>query len=346
MVQRSWLPHDDQGDSVLSEDAARILAEYEDHLRWEKDRSPETVRAYMADIEDLLLYAQRHAAQDHAAGAAGSAERQIWKQIDLETLREWLAGLHSRRLARSTLRRKASSVRGFFAWAEAAGHRSDDPTVRLASPGSPGSLPGVLSTQQIEQVLAQAAEDLTAGQKPDSRIRHIRALRTRAVIELLYSSGLRISELCGLDLPDIDRSRRTVRVTGKGRKQRSVPVGAPAVEALDAWIREGRSTWLKTAGGASAQGQHAVFIGPRGRRADPRQIREDLNRLLERSTDGGASGAHLLRHTAATHLLEGGADIRVVQEILGHQSLATTQIYTHVSVDRLASSYRSAHPRA
>ena len=309
--------------SALS--AEEALGQFEQHLRWERHRSPQTVRAYLSDVRDLFA-------------ALGGIEDVVWEQITLDDLRFWLAGLHRRGLSRRTLQRRTSSIRGFFSWAEATGRLDRDPSARLVVPKGGSALPGVLDAQQIQAVLEQArAQTQTEAGAPAP----VRALRTRAVVELLYSSGLRIAELCGLDLPDVDRARLTVTVTGKGGRQRTVPVGRPALAALDEWIERGRPAWS-----AETPEHAAVFIGPRGARAGARQLREDLNRLLHSSTDAAVSGAHVLRHTAATHLLDGGADIRAVQELLGHRSLATTQIYTHISVDRLAEGYRGAHPRA
>ena len=310
----------------LGREFAGALARFEGYLRYERSRSEETVRAYRSDLTDLFRTAQD-------AGRTGP------QQITLEDLRGWLAGYFERSAARTTMARRASGARSFFRWAENEGIVSGNPAAQLRSPRGGQTLPKVLSHADIEAVLAEI-ERRRKEQPGDPRM-----LRTRAVAELLYSAGLRISELCGLDLGDVSRERRTVTVTGKGNKQRTVPIGAPALAALEAWVRGGRPAWFHS-GGARGAVQPAVFIGPRGGRADQRQLREDLNGILSAATTQGASGAHVFRHTAATHMVEGGADIRAVQEMLGHSTLATTQVYTHVSVDRRARSYRSAHPRA
>ena len=166
------------------------------------------------------------------------------------------------------------------------------------------------------------------------------ALRNRAMLELLYATGVRVGELAGLDIDDLDPDRRTLRVLGKGNKERTVPYGLPAALAVDDWLRRGRPALV------AADSGPALFLGARGKRVDQRQVRSVVKGLLDRLGDTSATGPHALRHSAATHLLDGGADLRAVQEILGHSSLATTQIYTHVSVDRLRQSYQQAHPRA
>ena len=166
------------------------------------------------------------------------------------------------------------------------------------------------------------------------------ALRDTAIVELLYATGIRVSELCGLDLGDLDEERRTVRVLGKGNRERTVPAGIPAVKAVAAWTRSGRPALVTPGSG------HALFLGARGRRLDPRTARRVVHACLAAVPGTPDSGPHGLRHAAATHLLEGGADLRSVQEILGHASLTSTQIYTHVSIERLQSAYRQAHPRA
>ena len=227
--------------------------------------------------------------------------------IDASLIREWFGSLHLRRAARSTVARRGSTLRTFFSWAQ-------------------------------EEELVQA--NPTRGMSTPKRESHL--LRLEAVVEVLYASGMRISELTGLDLQSIDRVNKTVRVLGKGNKERVVPLGTPALKALNRWVSKGRPQWIPE----ESSGVTALFIGPRGGRANARQIREDLTRLLRTVENTQASGAHVLRHSAATHLVDGGADIRSVQELLGHSSLATTQIYTHVSMRRLAETYARAHPRA
>ncbi len=206
----------------------------------------------------------------------------------------------------------------------------------MSTPKRDRHLPAVLSQEQMSSVLDTVA--LRYRENPQD----IRMLRLWAVLEVLYSSGMRISELTGLNLSSIDRANKTVRVIGKGNKERVVPLGTPAMKVLSQWVKIGRPYW-KAKGSRDVT---ALFIGPRGKRANPRQIREDISRILRTLENTEVSGAHVLRHSAATHLVDGGADIRTVQELLGHASLSTTQIYTHVSMKRLADTYTRAHPRA
>ncbi len=206
----------------------------------------------------------------------------------------------------------------------------------MSTPKRDRHLPAVLSQEQMSSVLDTVA--LRCRENPQD----IRMLRLWAVLEVLYSSGMRISELTGLNLSSIDRANKTVRVIGKGNKERIVPLGTPAMKVLSRWVKIGRPYWIAK----GSRDVTALFIGPRGKRANPRQIREDISRILRTLEDTEVSGAHVLRHSAATHLVDGGADIRTVQELLGHASLSTTQIYTHVSMKRLADTYTRAHPRA
>ena len=289
------------------------------HLLRERDRSEHTIRAYTGDVRGCLEWC----AQDGAGELA---------DVTLARLREWLGTLASGGAARATLSRRSTAVRSFFAWAQRTGRVEVDPALRLASPKRQRTLPDVLTREGASAVLDVA----TVAADDDDPIHQ----RNRAVLELLYATGIRVSELTGLDVDDVDRSRRVVRVLGKGRKERVVPYGAPAEEALGEWLHRGRPQVATETSGP------ALFLGRRGRRVDPRQVREVVHSLLAHVPDAPDLGPHGLRHSAATHLLEGGADLRMVQELLGHSSLATTQIYTHVSLDRLRDSYRQAHPRA
>jgi len=207
-----------------------------------------------------------------------------------------------------------------------------DPSLRLVAPRPEKTLPGVLKQDEIS-----AALDVAAIVADDQDAIH---LRDRAMLELLYASGIRVGELVGLDIDDVDFGTNLVRVMGKGAKERTVPFGGPAATALQGWLRLGRAQVVTSGSGP------AMFLGRRGGRVDPRQVRSAVHQLLQRVPDAPDVGPHGLRHSAATHLLEGGADLRAVQELLGHASLATTQIYTHVSVERLKRSYQQAHPRA
>jgi integrase/recombinase XerC len=285
------------------------------HLAAERNRSAHTVRAYVTDVVSLL---------DHAArmGATRVGE------VDLTTLRSWLARLRTKGAARTTLARRAAAARTFTAWAHREGLLPLDIGQRLASPKPHRDLPMVLRADQAERLVTAA----------DSRPDPI-GLRDRLVLELLYATGIRVSELCGLDLADVDRGRRVVRVLGKGAKERSVPYGVPAERAIGAWLRHGRPAVAGTRSG------NALLLGGRGGRLHATAARRIVDEAARRLGLPHTS-PHGLRHSAATHLLEGGADLRSVQELLGHASLSSTQIYTHVSVERLRAAYEQAHPRA
>lgn len=297
---------------------AELTDGFERYLRLERGRSAHTVRAYLTDLRQLESYLLDR----------GLTE---WGQVGLAELRGWLAHLDASGAARSTVSRRAASARAFFAWSSRTERLASDPAVRLLSPKRINSLPAVLKQQQAQELLAVA--EVAAD---DAAPTH---LRDRAMLELLYASGIRVGELVAVDLDDLDRDARIVRVTGKGDKQRVVPYGAPAADAIDHWLARGRPQLSK---GSTA----ALFLGARGSRIDPRTVRRSLDAVLAHLPDTPQVGPHGLRHSAATHLLEGGADLRTVQELLGHASLSTTQIYTHVSVERLRSSYAKAHPRA
>ncbi|MBT2595676.1 tyrosine recombinase XerC [Arthrobacter sp. ISL-72] len=290
------------------------------YLEGERARSLHTVRAYLSDVQSLLA----------AAAADGITDLD---GLDLATLRRWLGGQSETGMSRSTLARRAATARSFTAWAVREELLEADPALRLKAPKREKSLPGVLHQQQVVRVLDGLA---AAAEEEGGAL----ALRNRAMVELLYATGVRVGELAGLDVDDLDPDRRTLRVVGKGNKERTVPYGLPAAVAVDDWLRRGRP--LLAADGSGP----ALFLGVRGRRVDQRQVRAVVKDLLDALGDTAATGPHALRHSAATHLLDGGADLRAVQEILGHSSLATTQIYTHVSVDRLRRSYQQAHPRA
>ena len=296
---------------------ADALANFERHLALERNRSPHTVRAYTSDVKGLLAFAS-------ARGCLELAD------IDLALLRDWLGEQHQAGHSRSTIARRAASVRAFTAWCERRGLIATDPSRRLKSPRVPHRLPTVLDAAQARQLM-DAAQAAAAEEDPV-------AARDHALVELLYGTGMRVSELCQLDLQDVSWQSRTVRVMGKGRKERVVPYGVPAERALVTWIRVRESLVLPTS-------PVAVFLGARGGRLDPRTARAVVGQLA-RSAQLPSLAPHALRHSAATHVLEGGADLRAVQELLGHASLATTQRYTHVSVERLRAAFDQAHPRA
>ncbi len=306
-------------DAALPPALADALEGFTRHLRSERGLSVHSVRAYRGDVTTLLEHARRMGRDEPAA-------------LDLLVLRSWLAGQASRGMARTTLARRAAAARGFTAWAAREGLVATDPGALLATPRTGRTLPGVLRRDEADALLHVAG--LAADDDSPTAVRDL------AVLELLYASGIRVGELCGLDLDDVDRARRVVRVLGKGAKERTVPVGLPALRAVERWQAEGRPRLLGPGSGA------ALFLGSRGGRIDPRTVRRVVHDLLAHVPGAPDLGPHGLRHSAATHLLEGGADLRSVQELLGHATLATTQIYTHVSVDRLKATYDQAHPRA
>jgi integrase/recombinase XerC len=287
------------------------------YLSAERGFSEHTIRAYRGDLTNLVAFAESTGIE--------SAE-----QIDLELLRGWLWRQSQDGLAKSTLARRSAAARALTQWLARSGETPTDAAARLKSPKSDSHLPRVLTREQIDTILARLAARAATNDPL--------AVRDLAIIELLYASALRVSEVAGLDLGDVDLDRLTVLVTGKGSKQRVVPFGVPAKDALAAWLH------VRHALEQSASS--AYFLGVRGGRIGSRAIYDLVASLLHAIPGSGPAGPHALRHTAATHLLDGGADLRAVQELLGHASLGTTQIYTHVSTERLKESYRLAHPRA
>jgi integrase/recombinase XerC len=311
-------PDDVSGNRTWPEGFAALLADYERHLTAERDLSTHSVRAYLGDVADLLEHLIRLGHDD-------------LEGLDIRGLRSWLAKQQGLGKARSTMSRRATAARVFTAWAQRTGRISTDPGALLASPRPHKTLPGVLGQADTRAVLDAAAVAADDGSPV--------GLRDLAIMELLYATGIRVGELCALDVDDIDTSRRVVRVFGKGRKERAVPYGVPAGEALKRWLDEARPQVARHGSGP------AVFLGARGGRNDQRAVRRLVHERIG-VVDAPDLSPHGLRHTAATHLLEGGADLRSVQELLGHASLATTQIYTHISTDRLRRAYEQAHPRA
>ena len=297
---------------------AQLVERFIAHLAAAKGYSPNTQRAYRNDLFDLCQHLQ-HLGRSHT------------EQVDLDDIRDWLYRISEAGAAKTTIARKSASVRAFTAWWERQGLHSQDLGLRLRTPKTARTLPKVVTREALAEVFAilQAGVATGAPQK----------LLESLVIELLYASGMRVSELVGLNLEDIDAGRRLLRVTGKGNKQRMVPFGAPAAHALELWLLKGRSEWAGESSGS------ALLLSSTGRRLNVRAVYSIVSGLLSQ-TPVGAAGPHALRHTAATHLLDGGADLRAVQEMLGHASLGTTQIYTHVSVERLKQGYQGAHPRA
>ena len=277
-------------------------------------RSQNTVRGYRADLAQL----------------AGCAD--TFADFTLDALRAWLAQAVQEGKSRSTLARRTAAVRAFSTWAYKQGYLAEDAAARLVTPKVNRPLPTVLRPDTAEAVMAERAPERggEGGSRPE-------ALRDLAMLELLYATGMRVGELTGLNIADVDLARGLARVTGKGNKQRVVPFGSEATIALSEWLEFGRAEIAKV--------DDAMFVGTRGGRIDQRQVRRVVERAGQRAGVADIS-PHTLRHTAATHMLEGGADLRVVQEMLGHSSLQTTQIYTHVSAQRLKNVYDQAHPRA
>jgi len=306
-------------DEDLPEPFVRVLGDYERHLVLERNLARHTVTAYSGDIAGLLDHAHRLGLGDVA-------------DLDLRTLRSWLAKQQTMGRSRTTLARRATAARVFTAWLARTGRIPSDVGSALGSPKPHQTLPSVLRVDEARELIAAA----TALADDGSPV----GLRDVAMLELLYATGMRVGELCGLDIDDIDRDRNVVRVFGKGRKERTVPFGQPAAAAVDAWLVRGRGQLARTGSGA------ALFLGARGGRIDQRAVRTLVHRRIAEVPGAPDLGPHGLRHTAATHLLEGGADLRSVQELLGHASLATTQRYTHVTTDRLRRAYQQAHPRA
>lgn len=300
-----------------------MIGEFVEHLTGERGLSAHTVRAYTGDLTNLFGHLRRV-----GEGRPG--------EVSLADLRTWLANQHATGADRATLQRRAAGARSFFAWAARTGRLPADPGAALRSPKVDRRLPSTVEAGQARQMLDGLAARVDEAGDPAALASRRRDL---AIVEVLYASGIRVSELAGLDTVDIDEQRGLLRVLGKGGSQRTVPLGAPALRALDAWLAV-RGRLARPGSG------EAVFVGDRGARIDPRVVRRLVHRALAAVPDAPDLGPHGLRHAMATHLLEGGADLRSVQEILGHSSLATTQLYTHISGDRLRRAYQQAHPRA
>ena len=298
----------------------KVLGEYTHHLTKERSLSEHTTRAYLGDLTSFFDNLELQKVDDLS-------------NVTIAHIRSWLATQQVKGGARTTLSRRAVSIRLFTKWATKKGFLAKDIGLTLATPKGHRTLPEVLSvadaTVAMDSLATRVAEEESAT-----------SIRDCAILEVLYASGARVSELCGLDLDDIDYQRNTILVLGKGNKERTIPLGNPAMKALNNWIKSARS---EMSNGTSGE---AVFLGVRGKRIDQRTVRTVVYEALEALEGAQRLGPHALRHSAATHLLEGGADLRTVQEILGHASLATTQIYTHVSTERLQKAFKQAHPRA
>lgn len=302
----------------MSKDLKLAANEFADYLQSARGFSANTVKAYETDVQDLIGHLEKSGVSD-------------CQEIHIEHLRDWLYEADQRGLAKSTLARKSAAVRTFAAWLTKTQVIESDFAQRLKSPKASRSLPTVVSRETLQNIFTALGE-VAIDDNPNG-------IRDLLTIELLYASGCRVSELVGLNIDDIDFSRNIMRVLGKGSKQRMVPFGQPARKALDHWLRVGRQQFANEKSGT------ALLLNSRGQRLGVRQVFA-LVAGLTAGTPTGSAGPHALRHSAATHLLDGGADLRAVQELLGHASLGTTQIYTHVSVERLREGYAKAHPRA
>lgn len=283
------------------------------------------MRAYRSDVRALLARLAVEPGGPAVAGDLGGA-------FTLSALRGWLAEQVSAGAARSSIARRVAAARSFSTWATRTGLIPADIAARLEAPSPHRRLPEVLRAEQAAEVIRTAELGSAEGDPV--------AVRDQLVVEVLYSCGIRVAELCGLDVEDVDDERRLLRVIGKGDRERAVPYGRPAEAALENWLRNGRPALATAASGP------ALLLGVRGGRLDPRAARRIVNQVTSVTPGTPTLSPHALRHSSATHLLEGGADLRHVQELLGHSTPATTQIYTHVSADRLRAAYRGAHPRA
>jgi integrase/recombinase XerC len=314
------------------------LDEFVRHLRSERGLSPHTITAYESDLRSLLAFL---AMRGTDASDVNPPDGINLNAVTLDALRDWLWAESQAGLTNTSLARRTSSVRGFTSWLALTNKTEHDSGARLKTPKPGSSLPRVLTHGAITEILEGLATTADGGEPL--------AVRDLAIIELLYASGIRVSELVALDIDDLNLSDNTVRVTGKGSKERVVPFGIPAARALTRYVTEARTTIrsaAETDNEKTGAATSALFLGRRGARINVRTVYQLVASLLADIPGAGPIGPHTLRHTAATHVLDGGADLRIVQEMLGHSSLATTQVYTHVSKERLKESYQRAHPRA
>lgn len=317
---------------AVAEGDEEILERYERHLRYERARSEHTIRGYLSDAISLLEFTFHESTENGGRGA---------RDLTIQDLRSWLAARADAGHSPTTLARAAAAARTFTAWMCDAGLTDLDPGRRLRAPKRGRALPHVISADQARSILEEAenaAHEAGVGPEGAPEADPLR-VRDAAVLEVLYSCGLRVSELCALNRRSVDRVNRTLRVIGKGNKERVVPLGVPALEALDRWEQLGRPHLVR-------EDSQALFLGARGGRLNDRAVRTIVNRAAREGGLEGHISPHTWRHSAATHLMEGGADLRSVQDLLGHSSLQTTQIYTHVSAERLKDAVRHAHPRA
>jgi site-specific recombinase XerD len=299
-----------------------------------RDASPHTRRAYGTSVGDFLKWLEAQAGTD-------------WTCPDRHHLRAYLADLDARRLAKSSIASRLAALRSFYRYARRQDWVDGDPWAAVSTPRLPRRLPKVLEVGEVERLLdaveGSAGSPVGRSAARAGRLREALELRDRAIVETAYAAGLRISELSGTALPDLSLARGELRVIGKGRKERVCLLGEPARDAIESYLRDGRPALRE---GAAGPDDGALFLNVRGDRLGVRGLRGRIDRLVRRSGLPDGVSPHTLRHSFASHLLEGGADLRTVQELLGHASLATTQVYTHVSPGRLRETYRKAHPRA
>jgi len=302
--------------------------DYLQHLRTLRDASPHTLRAVDADLRDLGAFiAARAGAASPTQEDEDAAPPQELARVDRLEVRAYVASLARKNAAR-TIGRKLATLRGFYRWLQREGRRGDSPMDGITNPRPGRRLPDTVDVDTVIAVLEAPPADTPAG------------LRDRALLETLYAAGLRVSELTGLDVPDLDLEAGFLRVVGKGRKQREVPIHRRAARAIAAWL-EARRGWLD-----GRPETAAVFLNRRGGRLGARSVRRLLEEAVLRAAAGQHIHPHMLRHAFATHLLGSGVDLRIIQELLGHASVSTTQVYTHVSIDHLTRVYDAAHPRA
>lgn len=295
---------------------------WEEYLRLGRRMSPHTVAAYLADFHSLMEFLSLR---------ADATPEQLREELTQRAVRSWLAQTLADGGARSTIARHTAVIRNFTAWAMREGILVSDPAALLSSPRADQRLPSSLDESDARALLNAARDEAAAGGASQ--------IRNWAILELTYACGLRVSEVCALDISSLNREALTVRVLGKGNKERVVPYGPPAADALDHWLVRGRPQL------AGERSGHALFLGDKGGRIDPRIVRSMVHKMAARAGVHDIA-PHGLRHSTATHLLQGGADLRAVQEMLGHSSLSTTQRYTHVDTARLSAIYQRAHPRA
>lgn len=293
---------------------------YVEHLRNVRNLSENSIRAYVADLESMITHVNQLGITDFSA-------------LELNHLRSWLSKLQVKGGSRSSISRRVVSIRAFTYWAAKNGWLPRDIGRDLVAPKPERNLPEIMDIDNAAKAIQALEVRATEEESPI-------AFRDLAVIEILYATGIRVSELVGLNIEDVDRTRNTIKVLGKGSKERVVPIGIPALRALDKYLEHGREKF------ANQDSGRALFLGGRGKRIDQRIVRTIVYNATGAVGNGIKLGPHAIRHSAATHLLEGGADLRTVQEILGHSSLSTTQIYTHVTQERLKKAYEQAHPRA